>query len=201
MIIDPAAVTPTDIYKVLVGTIVPRPIGFVSSISASGSNNLAPFSFFNGVSADPPVVVFSPLRNSESKKKDTRNNIEATGEFVVNIVSQAIADQMNITSAQCAPEVDEFELSGLTPVPSIHVKSMRVKESPVNMECRLMQIVDFGDKPLAGCLIIGQILCIHVADELIDNYRIDPDKLNAVGRMAGNTYVRTTDRFELIRPK
>jgi flavin reductase (DIM6/NTAB) family NADH-FMN oxidoreductase RutF len=140
------------------------------------------------------------MHNAEGIRKDTIHNIERNGEFVVNIVSEEFVDKMNITAAEFPPEVDEFEVSGLTPVPSNLIGVPRVKESHVAMECRLLQIIDFSRRPLGGSLVIGEVLLFHVDDAYIDNYRIDPDKLATVGRMAGNTYVRPTDRFDLARP-
>ena len=128
-------------------------------------------------------------------------NIEATGEFVVNIVSEEFAEQMNLCSADVPPEVDEFELSGLTPVASDLVKPPRVAESKVQMECRLHQIIRVSDQPGGGILVLGEVLRFHVLESLLDGYKIDPDRLNAIGRMGGPTYVRTRDRFEMQRPK
>src|SRR5215470_13794638 len=143
VIINPSGHDYRDIYKLMVGVIVPRPIAFVSTISADGIRNLAPFSFFTGISANPPVICFSPMiRGSDGARKDTLRNIEVTKEFVVNVVSEGFAEKMNICSAEFPPEVDEFEMSGLTPVPSDLVKPPRVKESCINLECRLVQIVD-----------------------------------------------------------
>ncbi len=201
MIIEPAGVDARDVYKLMVGAIVPRPIAFVSSLSATGVRNLAPFSFFTGISANPPVICFSPMvRASDSNTKDTLRNIKETREFVVNVVSESVAPQMNICSAEFPPEVDEFERSRLTPIASRLVKPPRVGESMVNMECRLVQVVEISTKPLGGSLVIGEVLCFHVSDEIFDDYKIDPDRLRAIGRMAGPTYARTTDRFDMDRP-
>ncbi len=202
MIIRPQEHDYTNVYKLMIGAIVPRPIAFVSSISADGGLNLAPFSFFTGVSANPPVICFSPMiRGSDGKRKDTLNNIEATGQFVVNIVSEDFADAMNICSTEFAPDVDEFEQSGLTPIPSALVRPPRVKESRIHLECKLLQVIHVSPRPLGGSLVLGEVLCFHVADELWQDYRIDPDKLRPIGRMGGSTYTRTTDRFDLLRPK
>ena len=199
--VDPQSTAVSDIYKLLIGAIVPRPIAFVSSIDTRGAFNLAPFSFFTAISANPPVICFAPMvRASGSTRKDTLRNIEATGEFVVNIVSEDFAARMNVCSAEFPPEVDEFAASGLTPVASELVKPPRVAESRVNMECRLMQIVNVSAKPLGGSLVIGEVLRFHVADEVFQNFRIDPDLLRPIGRMGGPTYARVTDRFDLIRP-
>jgi len=201
LIIDPAEADPRNVYKLMVGVIVPRPIAFVSTVSPEGVRNLAPFSFFTGISANPPVICFSPMvRASDGARKDTLRNIEATGEFVVNVVSEDFAEAMNACSAEFPPQVDEFAESGLTALPSDLVKPPRVGESRVQMECRLVQVVHVSAKPLGGSLVLGEVLRFHVADELFENFRIDPDKLRAFGRMGGATYTRTTDRFELIRP-
>jgi flavin reductase (DIM6/NTAB) family NADH-FMN oxidoreductase RutF len=202
VIVDPQAVAARDIYKLMVGVIVPRPIAFVSTISADGILNLAPFSFFTGIGSNPPAVCFCPsVRASDGQRKDTRRNIEETKEFVVNVVSEDFAEQMNICSAEFPPEIDEFKMSGLTPIPSDLVKPPRVAESRVNMECRLIQIVDIGPTAWGGAVVIGEVLRFHVADELFDNFKIDPDKLRPIGRMGGPMYTRTTDRFEMPRPK
>ena len=140
------------------------------------------------------------VRASDGTRKDTLRNIEATGEFVVNIVSEDFAAQMNLCSAEFPPEVDEFAVSGLTPLASDLVKPPRVAESRVQMECRLMQIVNVSAKPLGGSLVIGEVLRFHVADEVLVNFRIDPDRLRPIGRMGGPTYTRVTDRFDLLRP-
>jgi flavin reductase (DIM6/NTAB) family NADH-FMN oxidoreductase RutF len=204
--LDPAKQTSQETYKLLVGTIVPRPIAFVSSLDEHGVRNLAPFSFFTAVSANPPVICFSPMIRGAAKPnlmmtKDTLRNITNTREFVVNIVSEEFAVQMNACSAELPPEVDEFNISGLTPLASDVVHPPRVAESHVQMECRLVQIVTVSADPLGGSLVLGEVLRFHVREALFDNFRIDPDKLRAIGRMAGATYARTTDRFELERPK
>jgi flavin reductase (DIM6/NTAB) family NADH-FMN oxidoreductase RutF len=202
MIITPQEHDYRNIYKLMIGAIVPRPIAFVSTISLEGTLNLAPFSFFTGVSANPPVICFSPMiRGSDGRKKDTLNNIETIGEFVVNIVSEDFAEKMNICSAEFPPEVDEFKQSGLTPASSARVKPPLVEESRINMECRLLQVVHVSPQPLGGSLVLGEVLCFHVKDDLYEDYRIDTDKLRPIGRMGGPAYTRTTDRFDLLRPK
>jgi flavin reductase (DIM6/NTAB) family NADH-FMN oxidoreductase RutF len=202
LIIDPRSTNPRNVYKLMIGVIVPRPIAFVSSLSPEGIPNLAPFSFFTGISANPPVICFCPMvRGSDGGRKDTIRNIEATREFVVNVVSEDFADRMNICSAEFPPEVDEFQASGLTPIPSDLVKPARVQESRVNMECRLVQIVEVSAKPLGGSIVLGEVLRFHVADALFHDFRIDPNQLRPIGRMGGPSYTRTTDRFDLARPK
>ena len=200
VIIEPESAGFPNVYKVMVGSIVPRPIAFVSTVSPQGIYNLSPFSFFPAASMNPPVVCFCPLRNSHGRPKDTLNNIERAGDFVVNIVSEEFVEQMNMTSAEFPPEVDEFQISGLTPVASDLVKAPRVKESHVSMECKLFRLFEISDRPSGGSIVTGEIVRLHVDDAYIDNYRIDPEKLKAVGRMAGATYVRTADRFDLARP-
>ena len=200
--LDPAKQIYQDIYKLMIGLIVPRPIAFVSTLDLDGVRNLAPFSYFTAVSSDPPVVLFCPtFREGQLITKDTLRNVRATQEFVVNIVSEEFATQMNQCSAEVAPEVDEFELSGLTAVPSELVKPPRVAESHVHMECRLRQIVEISNKPGGGAVVLGEVLLFHVRREIFSNFRIDPDKLRAIGRMGGHAYCRTRDRFELKRPK
>ncbi|MGB7741920.1 MAG: flavin reductase family protein, partial [Terracidiphilus sp.] len=158
-VIDPAQLEYNDIYKLMVGIIVPRPIAFVSTIDAAGVLNLAPFSYFTACGSNPPVVCFSTaVRAGARSHKDTLRNVEATGEFVVNVVSEEFAAQMNATAAEVPPEVDEFVLSGLTPLASDLVKPPRVAESKVQMECRLYQIVTVSEKPGGGILVLGEVL-------------------------------------------
>jgi len=196
LIIDPK--TFERFNAVLTGVIVPRPIAFVSTMSPDGEVNLAPYSFFNAVSYSN--VVFSSSRHVENKSKDTLRNIEETGEFVVNIVVDSIAEAMNATAAEYPEGEDEFEIAGLTHAPSQIVKPPRVAESPVNIECKLDQIVQIESGAHEHGLVIGTILLMHVHDDVIDGHRIDQAKLMATGRMAGNMYCRTNDRFEMVRP-
>jgi flavin reductase (DIM6/NTAB) family NADH-FMN oxidoreductase RutF len=204
---DPASESVQNIYKLMIGVIVPRPIAFVSSMDGNGVRNLAPFSYYTAVSADPPIVLFCPSVRKEdperglSAHKDTLRNIVGNHEFVINVVTEELAERMNRTSAQVPPEIDEFELAGLTPIPSELIKPPRVAESPVQMECRLHQIVEVSDRPAGGSVVLGEVLRFHVRENLLDNFRIDPDKLAAIGRMGGPTYVRTRDRFDLERPR
>jgi flavin reductase (DIM6/NTAB) family NADH-FMN oxidoreductase RutF len=200
--LDPNQIAPSDTYKLMIGMIVPRPIAFVSTVDSAGIRNLAPFSYFTGCSTNPPVVCFcAAVRSGPRPHKDTLENIRATGEFVVNIVSEDFAEQMNLCSAEVPPEVDEFELSGLTPLASDLVQPPRVAESKVQVECRLREILVVSEKPGGGSLVLGDVLCFHIEESLLDGYKIDPDKLNAVGRMGGPAYPRTRDRFEMQRPR
>jgi flavin reductase (DIM6/NTAB) family NADH-FMN oxidoreductase RutF len=203
---DPAQLSPVENYKLLTGSVLPRPIAFVSSVDLDGVLNLAPYSFFTVASANPPIVCFCPSlrqpKNGLGAHKDTLANIRLTGEFVVNIVSEDFVDQMNQTAAAVPPSVDEFTLSGLTPLASEVVRAPRVAESRVQMECRLVQIVEVSRLPMGGSLVLGEVVRFHVANEVLGpDLHIDADKLQAVGRMAGSDYVRTTDRFALERPK
>ena len=186
--------------RVLTGVVVPRPIAFVSTISTEGIVNLAPFSFFNAVAYDPPTIVFSSSRRAATKEKDTLANIEATGEFVVNIVVDDIAEAMNKTAAEYPADVNEFEIAGLTPAPSDSVKPPRVAESPVNMECRLVQVVPIGSGDHAHGLVIGEIVLMHVRDDIIEGHRINHQRLRPTGRLAGNMYCHTGDIYEMVRP-
>jgi flavin reductase (DIM6/NTAB) family NADH-FMN oxidoreductase RutF len=198
VILDPSTVPANEAYKILVTAIVPRPIAFVSTVSKAGIYNLAPFSFFNGFCGDPPIVGFSPNNNPP---KDSLVNAQETGEFVVNIVSEEIAEQMNLTAKRFTPEVDEFEVAKLTPVASHFVKAPRVLESPVSMECKVTQIIELSRRPESNSLVLGQVVCFHVQDSVLDEKgRIDPLKLRAIGRMGGALYCRTTDVFPMIRP-
>jgi flavin reductase (DIM6/NTAB) family NADH-FMN oxidoreductase RutF len=202
LVIDPREAGFQNVYKLLIGAVVPRPIAFVSTLSREGIPNLAPFSFFTAVSANPPVICFCPVRRpGPAPYKDTLSNIVATGEFVVNIVSEEFAAKMNATSAEFPPEVDEFQASGLTPVPSDLVRPPRVAESHIQMECKLYLTIEIGELPGSGNLVLGEVVRFHVDDPYFDDFKIDPDKLRPIGRMGGSTYTRTTDRFEMLRPK
>jgi flavin reductase (DIM6/NTAB) family NADH-FMN oxidoreductase RutF len=204
---DPGQHTPANLYKLMIGMVVPRPIAFVSSLDSQGVRNLAPFSFFMACSADPPVVCFvASHRSGPRPAKDTLTNILATKEFVVNIVSEEFAEKMNLTSAEVAPDVDEFAISGLTPIASELVQPPRVAESHAQMECRLRQTLPLSNESGdTNTIIFGDVLRFHVDEAVLassgDGYKIDPDKLRAIGRMGGPTYARTRDRFDLVRPK
>jgi flavin reductase (DIM6/NTAB) family NADH-FMN oxidoreductase RutF len=206
--LNPGDCQPRQVYKLMTGIIVPRPVALVSTVDRSGIANLAPFSFFTGVGSNPPTVLFCPIVRSGSGaaedadlRKDTLRNVEDTGEFVVNVVSEAIANAANATAAEVAPEVDEFVLSGLSPVASDLVRPPRVAESPAQMECKLMQVIYTSRGPGAGVIVLGEIVRFHIRKEIVEDFRVDPDGLDAVGRMAGNTWARTRDRIDLIRPK
>jgi len=202
---NPAEHRIQDIYKLMTGLIVPRPVALVSTIDRNGVANVAPFSFFSGVGSAPPMLLFCPVIRPDTGKlpqaKDTLRNVEETGEFVVNVVSEALSTAANATAAEVPPEVDEFALAGLTPLVSEAVKPPRVAESPAQMECKLHQVIYTGKQAGSGVIVLGEIVRFHVREELFDNFRVDPAGLAAVGRMAGNTWVRTQDLVELVRPK
>ncbi len=186
-------------HRLYLSFVQPRPIAFVSTVDADGRANLAPFSFYNMLSANPPVVVFSPAINRHGGRKDTLVNIEATGEFVIATVSEPIAERMNICSTEFEHGISEFEKSGLTPAPAKKVRASLVAESPVNIECRLRQIVRLGEGPGGGQAVFGDVLAVHVDDSVLTpgDMVCDPDRLQAVGRMGGDLYARTLDRFAL----
>lgn len=186
-------------HRLYLSFIQPRPIALASTISPDGRPNLAPFSFYNMMSANPPVVVFCPAINRHGRKKDTLVNIEATREFVIAAVTEPIAERMNVCSTEFEHGVSEFDKSGLTSLPANRVKAMLVKESPVNIECRLRQVVSLGDGPGGGQVVFGDVLAVHVDDDVLadSDMTCDAAKLRAVGRMGGALYARTTDRFSL----
>lgn len=201
MIIDPAEQSFKDNHKIMIGSIVPRPIAFVSTVSSEGMPNLAPFSYFNGVCSNPPTVMFAPGRRGyDGKTKDTLNNIRATKEFVINIVSESFVEKMVKCSTDFDPHVNEFEISGLTSAPSSKVKPSLVQESKVSFECHLNQIVEIGDGTAgSGFIVIGTVVLFHIDDDVYKNGRIDLHALNPIGRLAGNSYTRITDTFESVR--
>jgi flavin reductase (DIM6/NTAB) family NADH-FMN oxidoreductase RutF len=202
MEIAPDALPRNSIYKILIGSVVPRPIGWISTVNASGQPNLAPFSFFNVVCSSPPTVLFCPMiRSTDGNTKDTLNNVKATGEFVVNIVSEELASSMVATSVEIAADVNEFELTGLATSPSVAVRPPRVAESPIHFECKVSQIVEVGNQPGGGSVILGEIVHLHVDKRvLIGEDKIDLAALKPIGRLAGSAYTRVTDLFEMVRP-
>jgi len=192
MEIDPRSLPPPAVSKLLIGCIVPRPIAWVSTVGADGVHNLAPFSFFMGVCNDPPTLAFSVgpraggAETGAAVLKDTVRNLEATGDFVVNVVDDALAERMNLTSGEYPPEIDEFVLAGLTAVPSTRVRAPRVREAPISLECRVAQFLRVGRGPHS--LVLGEILYFHIRDDLYDpgTGRIDMRRLTPVGRLAGD---------------
>ncbi len=200
MILDPEALAARDRYGLLISVIVPRPIAWVSTVDAEGKMNLAPFSFFTGITANPMSVCFAPVNNRDGRRKDTLLNIEATRQFVVNLATEATAVKMNQTSANYPHGVSEFEKAGLTPLPSVKVRPPRVKESPIHLECELLQIVTLSQGALGGHLVIGKVVLVHADESVYKDGRVRHQDLKPIGRMEGDWYTRTTDDFELPRP-
>jgi len=197
---DPADMSVKEIYQLLVQLVVPRPIAWVSSISNDGVTNLAPYSFFNAVGANPPTLMFCPVNRRDGTFKDSLNNILENSEFVVSVVSHDLGDEMNQTAAEFDKEISEFEAVGIASTPSSCVKPPRVAQSLAQFECRLNRVIHLAPGPAGANIVIGDIVQFHVADELISPAgKIDQERLDAIGRMGGASYTRTTDRFELTR--
>jgi flavin reductase (DIM6/NTAB) family NADH-FMN oxidoreductase RutF len=208
MIVSPSDLSHSDLYNMILNSVAPRPIAWVSTQSASGQFNLAPFSFFNAVCVDPPLLAFAPgLRPPKQfgvehgEAKDTLRNVRDTKEFVVNIVTYELREAMNLTSGEYDASVDEFELAKLTPQPSKIVRPPRIRESPVSFECKLHQILDFSSRPTSSSLVIGQVVSIHINDEHMKDGKLDRNSLDLIGRMGGLQYTRTSQRFDMVRPK
>jgi flavin reductase (DIM6/NTAB) family NADH-FMN oxidoreductase RutF len=204
MDLDPSSLTPKQRHQIMIGSIVPRPIALVSTVSPEGRHNLAPFSFFNGVCSTPMVLLFCPSNNADGSEKDTLRNAKplsegGTGEFVVNMATESYRMKVAGAAEPLAFGESEFALTGLTPVPSSVITAPRVGESPVAFECRTTHVVRLGPGlPHGGNVVIGEVVHVFVADDVIDErYHIDPDKLAAIGRMGGIGYVSTRDRFEI----
>lgn len=191
-----------SVYKIMIGSILPRPIGWISTVNTKGEPNLAPFSFFSPVCANPAHILFCPtIRGTDNGVKDTLLNVRATGEFVANIVTQELAEAMNITSTEFPHSVNEFEQAGLSAVPSTTVRPPRVGESPIIFECKVAEILEFGSHPGAGSVVIGRVVHLHVSDEVLQQRdKIDLQALKPIGRLAGASYCRVTDVFEMVRP-
>lgn len=200
MEIDPAQLEPRDNYRHLINCISPRPIAWVATRSRLGVDNLAPFSFFMGVGAKPMSIAFSIANHPDGRQKDTLVNIEETGCFVVNIVTEELVEPMNLSSAELPPEMDEFAFAKVERVPARLVAAYRVQNSPIQLECEKFQIVQVGSGPLAANLVIGKVMLIHVADDVAGASGIDQSKISFVGRLGGQEYSRCTDRFTLKRP-
>jgi flavin reductase (DIM6/NTAB) family NADH-FMN oxidoreductase RutF len=211
MDVIPSQLAHRELYNILISAVVPRPIAWVSSLSASGQPNLAPFSFFNAVCAKPPLLAFAPGMRSPKKSgatgevagepKDTLRNIRETREFVINVVSYELGEAMNLTSGDYEASINEFDVAKVASAPSKVVRPRRVAESPVSFECKLYQILDFNPAPEGGSLVIGEIVSIHINEQHIREGRLDRNSLDLIGRMGGMQYTRTTERFEMARPK
>ncbi len=201
MLLDFSSLKPREAYGWMISTIVPRPIAWVSTISPDGRTNLAPFSFFQGVTANPPTLMFVPVNTKAGEKKDTVRNIELVREFVVNLVPFSLAEAMNRSSAMLPYGESEFAAFGIAPVPSLRVRPPRVAAAPVAYECTLDRIVGIGEGPAAANVVFGRIQVAHVAESVLgEDGQVDPGKLDLIGRMGGSSYTRTRDLFDMERP-
>jgi flavin reductase (DIM6/NTAB) family NADH-FMN oxidoreductase RutF len=201
MILDFEKLTPRESYPWLINAINPRPIAWVSTISAAGKTNLAPFSFFQGVCASPPTLLFTGANDRHGKMKDSVVNVGQVPEFVVNVVPYALREAMNLTSAPLPHGESEFEKFNIATAPSTRVRPPRVADAPVSFECKLDRVVLIGEGPLAGNVVFGTVLCMHVSETVLGpDGLIDPRKLDTIGRMGGDFYTRTTELFTIKRP-
>ncbi len=202
--LDPKELPVPKLHGILLGAIGPRPIAFASTVDENGNNNLSPFSFFNVFSAAPPILIFSPARNGRTNTtKDTYNNVKKVPEVVINIVNYDILHQMSLSSSPYGADVDEFVKSGLTPIPSDTVKPMRVKEAPVQFECKVLEVKELGENGGAGNLVICEVTKIHIHEEVLsEDGSIDQKKINLVARMGGNWYCHANEAsmFEVTKP-
>lgn len=193
MIIDPSKAKTKDFHQFLIGSVAPRPIAFVSTVDENGVPNIAPYSFFNAYSSNPPVLVFSSNRRVlNNTTKDTLHNIQTTKEVVVNMVNFDIVRQMALASVEFDSDISEFDKSGLTPIPAVKVKPSLIKESPVKLECKVKEIITLGEHGGAGHLIICDVVMMHIDDRVVDNGRINPHKIDLVGRLGRFHYVRAS---------
>lgn len=202
--IDTSTTKNPKLHHYLLGAVAPRPICFASTIDKKGNPNLAPFSFFNVFSSNPPVAIFSPAKSGRTgKNKDTFNNIKEVGEVVINMVNYPIVQQMSLASSPYSPDENEFIKSGLTPIKSETVKPFRIKESPIQLECKVLEIKELGKEGGAGNLVICEVIKIHIEKSVLDsNNMIDQSKIDLVARMGGNWYCRTdkNSMFEIEKP-
>ena len=202
--INPKDLSTKDLHGYLLSSVAPRPIALVSTIDTEGRINLSPFSFFNVFSANPPIAIFSPARRVRNNTtKHTLQNAASTKEVVINVVSYPIVEQTSLSSTEYKEGVNEFIKSGLTPVESIQVKPYRVKESPIQMECIVKNIVSLGEEGGAGNLVVCEIVKMHISENILnEHHKIDPNKIDLVGRMGGNWYCRAsnTSLFEVQKP-
>jgi flavin reductase (DIM6/NTAB) family NADH-FMN oxidoreductase RutF len=200
MQLDPRELEQTAIYKLLTGIVIPRPIGWISTISEDGIHNLAPFSYFNAVGDDPPHIMFSTV-HSNNLNKDTLNNVLATKQFVVNMVTEDLVEQMNRTSQPIAANESEFELAGLTPIASSLIKPPRVKECKITMECEMVHHYKLENSKTGGAtIVIGKIIMFHIDESvLLDNYKINLETYKPISRLAGSNYSKLGEIFSIKR--
>jgi flavin reductase (DIM6/NTAB) family NADH-FMN oxidoreductase RutF len=197
---NPANLDANTVYRLMVHSILPRPIAWISTVSAGGVANLAPYSFFTVASCNPPVLSVTQVNPRDRLAKDTLANLKATGACVVNIVSAALAEQMNATCADYPPGISEFDAVGIAGTPGVAVAADGVADAPVRFECRLRQVIEISPEPSGGTMMLLDVVHIHVADRVLANGVIDPHLLDAVGKMGGNGYAHTRERFDLLRP-
>jgi flavin reductase (DIM6/NTAB) family NADH-FMN oxidoreductase RutF len=197
---DPQELEQTAIYKLLTGIVIPRPIGWISTINEDGIHNLAPFSYFNAVGDDPPHVMFSTV-HSNNLNKDTLNNVLETKQFVVNMVTEDLVEQMNLTSQPIAANESEFELAGLTPIASSLVKPPRVKECKITMECEMVHHYKLENSKTGGAtIVIGKIVLFHIDESvLLENYKINLETYKPIARLAGSNYSKLGEIFSIKR--
>ncbi|MBR9853468.1 MAG: flavin reductase family protein [Algicola sp.] len=201
--LDPTKIPQPELYSILSTAVAPRPICFASTIDTEGNVNLSPYSFFNVFSSNPPVMVFSPTRSGrDNSLKHTHQNVVEVPEVVINVVNHKMVEQMSLSSTAYAKGVNEFVKAGFTQVPSLKVKPPRVAEAPVSFECRVLEVVELGQIPGAGNLVIAQVDMIHINDEYLTGDELDTEKLDLVGRMGGNWYIRAIkdSLFEVPKP-
>jgi flavin reductase (DIM6/NTAB) family NADH-FMN oxidoreductase RutF len=200
MLIDPSALERREVMDLVNGLVAPRPIAWVSTVDRLGVRNLAPFSFFNAFSTQPPTVAIGP-GSRQGINKDSLRNIKDTREFVLNVVSYELAVRVNQTSAEFPPDVDEWDVAGVTPAPSDDVRPLGVAEAPAWLECRVHSIVDLGtEENPTNSIVVATVTRFHVRDEILDGYRVRPEMLDAVARMGRDLWCTSRDRFELPRP-
>ncbi|MCI5065227.1 flavin reductase family protein [bacterium] len=200
--IDPSTLSVKEVYRLMVSAIVPRPIAFISTANDLGEVNLAPYSFFNGISSAPPCLMFSSATSRQKPKKDTLYNIEQTGEFVVNSSNEWMIEPLTHSAAEHPYGVDEMREVGLTPVSSTIVQPPRVKEAAVQFECRLHTLLPIGDGgPGSATIVVGEIVFIHIREDCYENGAVRFEPYQVVGRMGGSSYGRITETFELQIPK
>jgi flavin reductase (DIM6/NTAB) family NADH-FMN oxidoreductase RutF len=200
MRIDVSDLTAQEGYRLMTGLVIPRPIAWVSTLDGEGRPNLAPFSFFQGVGGDPPHVIVSIARHPEGERKDSGANALATGELVINIVSEDLVEEMNATAADVLPGVDEFVLAGVTPAASHHVRPPRVAEAPAALECRVVQTVPIGTAPTDYLLFVCEIVAFQLRDGLLRDGRVHPEDLRPLARLSGSGYARLGEIFSVQRP-
>ncbi len=191
-----------EVYQKMVDIVTPRPIAWVTTVDLEGRVNLAPFSFFNAFGSNPAVVGFAPSLRRDGTKKDSLRNVEVVGEFVIHSAVASLAAAVNLSSTELPHDESEIKLTGLHTQPSVKVLPPRLVEAPVAMECKVLQILNFGTGPIGSNLVLGQVLMFHIDDKLFNEHgRVDPRKLQTIGRLGADYYCHTSDLFEMKRPQ